>query len=272
MSEEVTSNAAEAGPPGVGEQLVAARERLGLSAGDVARQLRLQLRQVEALEANRFEALPGTTFVRGFLRNYARVVGLDAAALLAAYEASRPQPGSVHIQPPSEQIAFTRRVVPRWVWGVAVAVVVVIGAPLLIYVLLSREPPAAPPPAAPAAPAAGDPLALPPPQEAAQSQAPASEAASSQAPQSGEGAPTATSARGTIGLRFSGDSWVEIRDRSGAKVFSQIGKAGGEHSVEGDPPFEVVVGNAAQVRMTYNGHPVDLAPHVKVNVARFTLE
>lgn len=267
MNDAATPSAAETAPPSVGEQLIAARERLNLSAGDVARQLRLQLRQVEALEANRFEALPGTTFVRGFLRNYARVVNLDPAALLAAYESSRPQPATVDIQPPSEQITFAQRSVPRWVWGVAVALVVMIGAPLLIYALLTGEASVPPQAAAPTPPStsmpAAEPLALPPPQEAAQSQT---------APPPSEPAPTAAVARASIGLSFNGESWVEIRDRSGAKVFSQIGAAGSTHRVEGDPPFELVVGNAAHVRITYNDKPVDLTPYVKVNVARFTLE
>jgi len=42
--------------------------------------------------------------------------------------------------------------------------------------------------------------------------------------------------------------------------------------VVGVPPFEVVIGNAQQVRLFYNDKPVDLIPHVKVEVARFTLE
>jgi len=42
--------------------------------------------------------------------------------------------------------------------------------------------------------------------------------------------------------------------------------------VSGVPPFAVVIGNAQQVRISYNDKPVDLMPYVKVEVARFTLE
>jgi len=42
--------------------------------------------------------------------------------------------------------------------------------------------------------------------------------------------------------------------------------------VRGTPPFSLVIGNASHVRLTYNGKPVDLAPHIKVDVARLTIE
>jgi len=48
--------------------------------------------------------------------------------------------------------------------------------------------------------------------------------------------------------------------------------AGTERFVSGLPPFEVVIGNAQQVRLTYNDKPVDLTPYVKVEVARLTLQ
>jgi len=66
----------------VGAELRAARETQGLSVSEVAHQLKLAPRQVEALEAGRFEALPGGTFVRGMLRNYARLLKLEPEPLL----------------------------------------------------------------------------------------------------------------------------------------------------------------------------------------------
>jgi cytoskeleton protein RodZ len=41
--------------------------------------------------------------------------------------------------------------------------------------------------------------------------------------------------------------------------------------VRGRPPFELVIGNAAHVRLTYDGNPVDLEPHIRGEVARLTL-
>ena len=72
-------------PSSAGAVLRAAREAAGLSIDDVAQQLKLAPRQVHALEADDFARLPGRTFVRGFVRNYARYVGLptdDVVALL----------------------------------------------------------------------------------------------------------------------------------------------------------------------------------------------
>src|SRR5262245_39729621 len=78
--------------PGTGElvtpgtQLRAARTAAGLSVAEVAAQMRISPKQVEALEADRYAELPGTVFVRGFIRNYARVLKLDPVPLLHALE------------------------------------------------------------------------------------------------------------------------------------------------------------------------------------------
>ena len=71
----------------------------------------------------------------------------------------------------------------------------------------------------------------------------------------------------------SGESWVEIRSGNGKLLVSQLNPA--RHRARrssGVPPFAVVIGNAQHVRLSYNDKPVDLMPHVKVEVARFTLE
>jgi len=76
-----------------GAELRAAREAAGLSLDDVAQQLKLAPRQVQALEEDDYAKLPGRTFVRGFVRNYARYLHLDPEALVAmlpdASESSR---------------------------------------------------------------------------------------------------------------------------------------------------------------------------------------
>src|SRR5215470_11477614 len=67
-----------------GARLTAERRHLGLSLGDIARQLKLSVRQVEALERDDYAAFSGPLFVRGFLRNYAKLLHLEPEALLAA--------------------------------------------------------------------------------------------------------------------------------------------------------------------------------------------
>jgi len=76
---------------------------------------------------------------------------------------------------------------------------------------------------------------------------------------------------GRLALQFEGESWVEIRSGSGKLLVASLNAAGTERVVSGLPPFEIVIGNAQQVRLTYNEKPVDLTPYVKVEVARFTL-
>jgi cytoskeleton protein RodZ len=75
-----------------------------------------------------------------------------------------------------------------------------------------------------------------------------------------------------IVFRSEGEAWLEVKDGSGRMLISALNPAGAERSVRGQPPFEIVIGNASSVRMTYDGKPVDLRPHTRVEVARFTLK
>src|SRR4029079_163523 len=68
---------------GAGGRLKSAREAAGLSLDQVAQQLKLAPRQVRALEDEDFAQLPGRTFARGFVRNYARLLNLDGDHLLS---------------------------------------------------------------------------------------------------------------------------------------------------------------------------------------------
>ncbi|HNA05291.1 MAG TPA: helix-turn-helix transcriptional regulator, partial [Rhodocyclaceae bacterium] len=67
-----------------GAALRSARVARGLSVEEVAHALKLAPRQIEAIEADAFDRLRGLTFARGFVRNYARHLGLDAEPLVAA--------------------------------------------------------------------------------------------------------------------------------------------------------------------------------------------
>src|SRR4051812_42334861 len=69
------------------------REARGVSLEEVARITKIHLRTLERLEEARFDELPADVFVRGFIRNYARVVGLDATSALAKYDGCGVTPG-----------------------------------------------------------------------------------------------------------------------------------------------------------------------------------
>lgn len=71
----------------VGETLRAAREARGLSQSDISARLKFGVRQIEALEHERWDELPKGPSLRGLVRNYARLLGIDGEALLAALPA-----------------------------------------------------------------------------------------------------------------------------------------------------------------------------------------
>jgi len=69
----------------IGAVLVNARNAAALSQTDVAEQINLPRHIIRDLEADDFESLPESTYIRGYLRNYARVVGIDADSLINTY-------------------------------------------------------------------------------------------------------------------------------------------------------------------------------------------
>ena len=279
MNEEVFLAETAVAPPAPGAQLAAARASSGLSVTDIARQLKLSPWQVEALESGDYRRLPGAVFVRGFIRNYARVVKLDVASLLANVAQGAP-PGAAGGPrvAPSADIPFPTGREFKWHKYAIAAIVVLV--PVVIFEFYLDDTPEAtvsssrvvlpiPEVAGPANPA--DQAAY---EQAAPVPADVPETAASAAPGA---APAAANARRTLNehrvrFRFAQSSWVEIRDRAGRKIFSQFNPAGTEQVVSGMPPLTLVVGNAKGVNLTYNEQPVDLGPHTKVDVARLTLD
>jgi len=287
-----TDNQAVVEAPGA--TLAAARQAQNLSVVDAARQLKLSVSQIEALEAGAFEKLPGTIFVRGFIRNYARLLKLDADALLRSVDLALPSPPVREEVPPSRDIPFPTAQPRRRPWY-ALALVLLLGG-LAAFEFFWNEPepmvskqltlPATAvqkiePPAPAQAPGSGPAKITEVPVVVPAALAPA---ASGLTKAVAEDAPLAKQAAVAEGVRqpqpgerplrlvFNKESWVEIRDRSGKIVFSQLNPAGSEKRIYGMPPLSVIIGNAHGVQLTYNDRPVDLALHTKVDVARFTLE
>ncbi len=83
-------NLAEFRAPGPGERLKAARVSLGLEPAKVAAQLHLSSDMVHAIERDDYSAMPARVFVRGYIKNYARVVGLPTEGLLKQLEEQFP--------------------------------------------------------------------------------------------------------------------------------------------------------------------------------------
>ena len=254
----------ETEPVQPGRQLALARERCGFTIADVARQLKLSPAQVEAMEADDNQRLPGAVFARGFVRNYARLVKLDPALLLA--DTKRQSPPVKVTQSdlaPTPDIPFPTGREFKWP-KYAIAALLVL-AVLAAYEFYRDD----------VAQVAVTPQAV----VASSTQTLATENVTDvnvaeQAAGLSEVATTAEHKQGEhlLRLRFDRESWVEIRDRHGRRIASQLNPAGTELEVSGLPPFSLVVGNAAGVRLTHNDQPVDLAPHIKIDVARLTLE
>lgn len=97
LSDQHNSTSGELGE-GVGRRLRAARLDRGLDLGHIAAQLHLKSTLVEALEAGRYAELPGPVFITGYIRNYARQVGLDPEPLIDAYHSAAGQTEPVRIR------------------------------------------------------------------------------------------------------------------------------------------------------------------------------
>ncbi len=336
-----TEAATEASPPvaGIptlapGAQLAQARVAHGLTVEGVAQQLKFAPRQIEALEADRYEQLPGIAVVRGMVRGYARLVGMDAAPLLEALRDMVPAPDANQI------VARYREPVPfsdvskrsNVVYVVFTLAVLAVAALVLVqwrqerpesearmtFVAPANEsertavasasqalpvppvieapsqtPDAASPDSDAPAPAAmpteeprleagvASPAPAQTPNESVAAEKPAEtlatavQTAPAEAANGAAAQPPSTSApvpgQQSVRLECAEEAWVEIRDADGRLLHAQLNAAGSSVEVTGKAPLSFVIGNAQSVSMSVDGRSVDLAPFIRVAVARFTL-
>lgn len=73
-------------------------------------------------------------------------------------------------------------------------------------------------------------------------------------------------------MRFSADSWIEVRDGAGALLITGTQPPGTVRELTGELPFSLTIGNAGTVTVTWRGAPIDLVPHMRQGVARFRIE
>ncbi len=294
-----------------GGALRIAREKLGLSLNDVTSRLKISNKQLEAIEADNFTALPEATIVKGFIRNYAKLLKLDAEPLLDAYNVLMPskEPLAFTIKPSSTmKVGGYKK--PKTGRYIAFSILLILAlAAWLFYQHYIEKP-------SPTAPIANteklEPLpeqALPAVERMEQSSEitlpPAASDGSLSSPQSlnssesliaaqaaltpnptattnaqlildsnaaSVNAPTADKNVARLELAASQETWVSVVDAKGKQMYSKIIFAGGRETVEAKTPLELVVGNAIGTTLMVNGKSVDLAPHTRVNVARLKLE
>ncbi|MDR2876404.1 MAG: DUF4115 domain-containing protein [Methylobacillus sp.] len=276
-----------------GRALIAAREKMGLSVAEAASRMRLTTKQVEAMESGNLADLPGATFTRGFLRNYARLLQIDAAPLLEAYRVHGAQtaPGDIRIH--SENIRIKGKARARKIPTHYLAAIVVMLALLAAWVVYEEfagrknAPPIAepvqktePPNATTDKPAEQtQPLELPQTMPAATAtpiSAPSSVAVSTSAVALQTPAPPApvnkVPGAGTVAMTAAQSTWVGVTDKDGKVILNRHLAEGESATVSGAPPLKVDIGNATGMTVTYNGKPVDVASRIRSNVAHLTLE
>jgi cytoskeleton protein RodZ len=77
---------------------------------------------------------------------------------------------------------------------------------------------------------------------------------------------------GELTLKFSSDSWAEVYDASGQRLFYDVGAAASAHTVRGPAPLRVILGNASGVAVEYNGRPALIPAAVQPDgSARFVI-
>jgi cytoskeleton protein RodZ len=286
----------EAFDPLPGDLLREARNRRGWTVSRVAEDMNLEVRFIEAMEENRFEDLGAPVFARGHLRKYSRLLEVDTNRLMQAYaviEKERippPVASAEGLRMTGDEHAGGSG------WRTIAIILVLVALGLLGWRLLTSRSDVATPAVGVTAPqsspaetardndAIDGPVAVPlpaivtatePPSEADDALEPTSSesgddetatpaAAESGEPveagESGEQAPVeetpVPAGEVRLVLRFTADSWVEVRDASGNRLVYQLGRAGRQRAVTGRPPFDIFLGFADGVSLELNGETV----------------
>lgn len=235
-----------------GDWLRRQRELREISLRDIADRTKISLRYLEAMEADRFDLLPAPIFAKGFLREYARYVGLSPDDVVNHYLSVHHPEELADPKEDSKVRARTKPVDPgqpsmrrNWSWGLLLALA---GLILLVLVALAaffadrrrQESPRgdqAPPMSAPApapSPVAIQPVAAPRP------------------------TPPPPSAAIEVSLDFSKDCWVEAVIDGGKRRFSELRVQGESLPLEAEKSIVLTLGNAGAVDIQVNGYPLPL--------------
>lgn len=256
----------------VGEQLRLAREAAQLSLDEVAHALKFSPRQIESLEADNFAALPGATIVRGFVRSYARLLKLDADALLQQLEPVMPSMPA-EVRPPENMgVASQPRGVRELSPLVTVALVLLLAAVMLV--LWHFFGPAVPQTQTTTAmpEQAATPVQTPVPVDGQVLPAATPAALPAENAMPPQAALLASADAPALRFAFAERSWVEVTDANRQLLHSGENPGGSQLTLTGKPPFDIVIGNASKVTLTYGEKSIDLLPHMRAEVARLTLE
>ncbi|MGD0430455.1 MAG: RodZ domain-containing protein [Acetobacteraceae bacterium] len=270
----------------IGTDLRAARESLGWTLSDVAKKLRIRLSFLEALEAGQLTRIPGNVYARGFLRNYATALGLDAEETARRYWAKAggmaTHPELVFLVPEPERgmrasalislgVILIGGVYASWYRmsgeGGGPARTVAANPPRLASIaepalsgppgerVAALEPSLANPPRINAPRISADPGAAMATMIAMPVTVPAQRPDPSL--QSAPVAPQKVDAANPDGvrivLRFTADTWIQVKEPGARPLLSKVMKTGETFAVPDMPDVILTTGNAAGVEVVVDG-------------------
>ncbi|MFM7024485.1 MAG: helix-turn-helix domain-containing protein [Limnohabitans sp.] len=293
--------------PSAGQMLRAAREARGMHLAMLSVNLKVSVRQLEALEADQYDAFKGITFVRALAQSVCRHLKTDPAPVLQALprgdapQALQPVALEAHRttvvtdSQPGTGIAMSRQVLLLAVLMLAVAGALIwwpgsrpdalrmvekiqdttpVAVPMgqAASDAIEAVPAMAPPPPTPAATASVAVLAVSPkPQAAASLPLPTvATPVVSPVPVASQGpvAPKET----PLVIKVSADTWISVRDNHGQTAIRRQVRAGETVNLDLAAPLFVYAGRAEGVELSWRGKPVDLKPHTQNNEVRLQIK
>lgn len=277
----------------LGALLKGRRQELKLTVPDIASQMRLEPRIIEALESESYEGLPAPLYVRGYIRGYAKILKLDGNALVELYDSDAPsEPPEIvpEVKHPSQATSSDKPVKAFTYLVTFTLVILLIAWWQSSYVVKTVNPrvESAPAAASDLTDATQQPAVRPYPSgNAADLQGGAYVAPAEELPDENEERaalqlesvvgtatdPIVGTATGPdrVVFRLNADSWVEVFDARGERLFMSLARAGEVLSLSGTAPFSVLLGYAQGVAVEFNGRSFDPAPYSRSGIARFTL-
>ncbi len=287
-----------------GERLQREREMRGITLEEIAEATKIGTRSLRALELEEFDKLPGGIFNKGFVRAYARFLGIDEEQAVADYLASnRESEAALAAQQAVEEEQANDELPLRvaGLWRVAIVIVLVAAVAVGGWYVYSRrnvsvENPAvtiqvpdqatsmtpiqpkvaAPTPSTSASPAPAMPKAAVPTASASAPAPATTPPPAKSGPPSGsavQAKPAAAAAPAlVVHIRAHADAWMQVT-ADGKLVLETILKASDERTVHAEKQVVMEIGNAGGVEISYNGKPVPpLGPEGKRRVVTFTPE
>ena len=281
-----------------GEVLRKKRENIGLSIDHIANQLNLDPKLIELLEKNDYEKFNIETYLKGYLRAYAKVLDLDDDMVINLYKESNPEKTPEilpNVKPKVQRNGADRSVkLFSYIIGLTIALSILVWYQKNFLVQPSEE---------------NLKIANIKIHENTNIngvdvdykiinhtnswQWPINKAEKNYESNSNElelvgsektqdkikniadtnevSAYNIQQSNDTVVLNLTGDSWIEIYDREGSRLFFDLARGGKNYIINGNSPFDILLGAANEVSIEFNGSSVNIEPYIKFGIARFTL-